>query len=208
MSPENPEARDGFLSRWSQRKQAAAVEKATAPVESNASNPSTGEVVGANLPETPHLERSLPIEHTASPPLPAVESLTAESDFSPFMAKDVDPGIRNEAMKKLFTDTHYRFENMDKLDIYIDDYSKPDPIPLSMLKLMNQSRTLGLFDTPDEEEQKATEQPVDVLNVNENVEPPVIESAGPVPTVESAEPVVVESGVSQQLHPKEGSTRT
>jgi hypothetical protein len=31
------------------------------------------------------------------------------------------------------------------LDIYIDDYSIPDPIPMEMLKRMVQSETLGLF---------------------------------------------------------------
>ena len=35
---------------------------------------------------------------------------------------------------------------MDGLDIYIDDYGKPDPIPLSMLRRMNQAAVLGLFD--------------------------------------------------------------
>ena len=40
-------------------------------------------------------------------------------------------------MKKLFSDPH--FNVMDGLDTYIDDYGKPDPIPLSMLRRMNQS---------------------------------------------------------------------
>jgi hypothetical protein len=31
------------------------------------------------------------------------------------------------------------------LDIYIDDYSIPDPIPMEMLKRMVQSESLGLF---------------------------------------------------------------
>ena len=47
-------------------------------------------------------------------------------------------------MKKLFSDPH--FNVMDGLDTYIDDYGKPDPIPLSMLRRMNQSAVLGLFD--------------------------------------------------------------
>jgi hypothetical protein len=34
---------------------------------------------------------------------------------------------------------------MDRLDIYIDDYSIPDPIPMEMLKRMVQSESLGLF---------------------------------------------------------------
>jgi hypothetical protein len=44
---------------------------------------------------------------------------------------------------------------MDGLDTYIDDYGKPDPIPLSMLRQMNQSKFLRLFDDEDDEDQRA-----------------------------------------------------
>ena len=40
-------------------------------------------------------------------------------------------------MKKLFADPH--FNVMDGLDTYIDDYGKPDPIPQSMLRQLDQS---------------------------------------------------------------------
>ena len=56
-------------------------------------------------------------------------------------------------MKKLFADPH--FNVMDGLDTYIDDYGKPDPIPASMLRQMNQSKFLGLFDDEDERQTKA-----------------------------------------------------
>ncbi len=56
-------------------------------------------------------------------------------------------------MKKLFTDPH--FNVMDGLDTYIDDYGKPDPIPLAMLRSMNQSKFLRLFDDEDDDEKKA-----------------------------------------------------
>jgi len=46
-------------------------------------------------------------------------------------------------MKKLFSDP--RFNVMDGLDVYIDDYSIPDPLPLEMLKKLRQSELLGLF---------------------------------------------------------------
>jgi hypothetical protein len=65
------------------------------------------------------------------------------------MAKDVAPDMRNQAMKKLFTNPHYNV--MDGLDIYIDDYGKPDPLPEGWLQLMNQSKTLRLFETIEEE---------------------------------------------------------
>jgi hypothetical protein len=55
-------------------------------------------------------------------------------------------------MKKLFTDPHYNV--MDRLDIYIDDYSQPDPIPESMLRQMVSAKFLNLFKTEEEAEAK------------------------------------------------------
>ncbi len=84
-------------------------------------------------------------------PLPTLDDvalLTRESDYSRFVAPGVDGGVRNAAMKKLFTDPH--FNVMDGLDTYIDDYGKPDPIPESMLRMMRQSKFLGLFDNEKE----------------------------------------------------------
>lgn len=60
------------------------------------------------------------------------------------MARDVAPDVRNAAMKKLFTDPHYNV--MDQLDIYIDDYSKPDPLPQAMLRQMVGAQFLNLFE--------------------------------------------------------------
>ena len=81
--------------------------------------------------------------------LPSLNDLGFDSDYSPFMRPEVDPGMRMSALKKLFADPH--FNRMDGLDVYIDDYSKPDPIPRAMLARLNQSRLLGLF---EEEEEK------------------------------------------------------
>jgi len=41
---------------------------------------------------------------------------------------------------------------MDGLDVYIDDYSKPDPIPESMLRKLAHAKGL-LFDEKEEEEE-------------------------------------------------------
>lgn len=79
-----------------------------------------------------------------------VKLLTKDSDFKPFMARDVGSDLRNAAMKKLFSDPH--FNVMDGLDIYIDDYSKSDPIPEDMLRAMTSSKFLKLFDDDGEEE--------------------------------------------------------
>jgi len=83
-------------------------------------------------------------------PLPPVESLTPDSDFAAFMKPEVDPSLKREAFKKLIEDP--RFNVMDGLDVYIDDYSKPDPLPEGWLEKMSQVRYLGIF---KEDEEKA-----------------------------------------------------
>lgn len=151
-----------FLSRWSKKKTEASEvthDNSNAPEsgrETNA-NTSIGAPFGAKSTENPHPETISPIherkEVSAPAELPPIDSLTHESDFTGFMGKDVEPGLRNQAMKKLFTDPHYQFEQMDKLDIYLDDYSKSDPIPPDMLRRMYQSKSLFLFE--DEEKERA-----------------------------------------------------
>jgi hypothetical protein len=118
---------EDFLSRWSRRKTAArdpdrAVPEAPAPKAAPA----------AESPPTAASERA---------PLPPVEALTPESDFSPFMDRDVDSGVRSQALKALFTDPH--FNTVDMLDVYMDDYSIPDPLPESWLGKLRQMSRLG-----------------------------------------------------------------
>ena len=167
-----------FLSRWSRKKTDASV----APTETGGAailpgaksqNPSTGAPYKAIAPETPPPEPGSAPEAVEKQALPPIDSLTPDADFSPFMAKDVDPALRNQAMKKLFTDPHYGFDNMDKLDIYIDDYSKPDPIPLEMLKMMYQSKSLFLFEEEEKKEAEAAAAPTLPGEVPVEAEPPV-----------------------------------
>lgn len=144
----------GFLARWARRKEqlrsraGVAVEPTpalpapavpVAPAPANAAG-----VVAQPVPEVP-----------AAEPLPTmadVALLTRESDYARFVTAGVDEGVKRAAMKKLFSDPH--FNVMDGLDTYIDDYGKPDPIPLAMLRQMNQSKFLRLFDD-DEDEKNA-----------------------------------------------------
>jgi hypothetical protein len=139
----------GFLSRWARRK--AQVQTGVASAEPVALPPvevPKAEVTTPRAPEPAPLAEAVP----AAVPLPTLEDvalLTRESDYSRFVAPGVDGGVRNAAMKKLFTDPH--FNVMDGLDTYIDDYGKPDPIPESMLRMMRQSKFLGLFDDEKDE---------------------------------------------------------
>lgn len=148
---------EGFLGRWSQRKQDVRSGKPPAEPEVTAINMATPpnaaalEVKTQNNPAEKQAE-SAPMATTEAP-LPTLEdvkNLTADSDYAPFVARHVTPEVRNTAMKKLFTDPHYNV--MDRLDIYIDDYTKPDPIPESMLRQMISAKFLNLF--TDEEAKK------------------------------------------------------
>lgn len=137
---------ENFLSRWSRRKIAARTSPETA--------------AGQPDPGAPASKDAAPVVAAAAPaageaggeraPLPPVESLTPESDFSPFMEKEVDGQLRSKALKTLFSDPH--FNVMDMLDVYVDDYSKPDPIPESWLAGMEQMKWLGDKGGRDREE--------------------------------------------------------
>jgi hypothetical protein len=148
--------RQGFLGRWARRKtdvlqgkplQApAAVEKpapvlAASPIPVKA-KPAVAQPAAADPTEQPE----------KLPGLDDVKLLTKDSDFTPFMARDVGPDVRNAAMKKLFADPHYNV--MDGLDIYIDDYSISDPIPESMLRQMAGAKLLKIFDDEEDEKDK------------------------------------------------------
>lgn len=134
---------DRFLARWSRRKHAVRRgETPPEPVSSEAQPPE---------PAPP------PAPAPAAPPaeLPPVESLKGlESDYKDFLRPEVDPATKSAALRRLFGDPH--FNRMDGLDTYIDDYTKEDPIPATMLRALNQARTLGLF---DDEEKKEEETP-------------------------------------------------
>ena len=159
-----------FIGRWSRRKRAEPMQRveedtAVATAAADAQAVQMREDAKA-LAQTEADGRE---EGAAKLPadLPPVESLTPDSDFTRFMQPDVPRASRNAAMKKLFTDPH--FNVMDGLDIYIDDYTKEDPIPESMLRELAQSKMLGLFD-----EKKEDEAPVAAVATGSNVE----ESAG------------------------------
>jgi hypothetical protein len=137
---ERDDENGGFLSRWSRRKEAV---KQGLPVVPQAP------VVAVDVPRhpLPSLPPQRGKEAEAPPPLPTLEDvaqLTRESDFSRFVAPNVDAQVKNAAMKKLFTDPH--FNVMDGLDTYIDDYNKFEALPKSMLRQMVQARALGLLD--------------------------------------------------------------
>jgi Protein of unknown function (DUF3306) len=136
---------DGFLGRWSKRKAGKEAEKdvqlekkveASKEAAEKSSSDALTEMPSKEVPPPATLEDVAKIDRL-------------DPDFSAFMKPDVDPAVQQAALKKMFTDPHFNI--MDGLDIYIDDYSKPDPLPPGMLERMVQSDMLNLFRKKTEE---------------------------------------------------------
>jgi len=126
------------LSRWSRRKLEAARAQ-SAPAREVAPAPVAP---GRQAPQP-----APPSAPEASAALPPIESLSIESEFAPFFKPGIPESTRRAALKQLFRDP--RFNIMDGLDVYIDDYSKPDPIPPEMMKQL--LHTKHIFNPPKTE---------------------------------------------------------
>jgi hypothetical protein len=94
------------LSRWSQRKLAAQRGGETA--------------VEPKPPDVP-----APAGECEPPVLPPIEELTAESDYTAFLAKDVPEALTRAALRKLWTSDPV-FANLDGLNHYDEDYNLID----------------------------------------------------------------------------------
>jgi hypothetical protein len=153
------------LRRWSQRKLEAAREKnapataanrVAAPAAAAAAAPAAVDVASA-VAARAAVDVASPVAASApvdvAPPaatptpattLPPVESLTIDSDFTPFFQPKVGEALKRQALKQLFRDP--LFNVMDGLDVYVGDYSIPDPISPDIVKQMVQGRYI--FDPP------------------------------------------------------------
>jgi hypothetical protein len=81
------------------------------------------------------------VDPKAPPPeLPPLDQLTPDSDYRAFFHPKVSEDTRRAALKKLFSNPH--FNVMDGLDVYIDDYSKTEPIPPAMLAGLRQAQKI------------------------------------------------------------------
>lgn len=152
-----------FLSRWSRLKRGsrdepraaddgAPADRATpnvpaaAAASAEAVEPQAAATARAEPGSPQRVEETHPVapDSPAAPALPPIESLTPASDFKPFMQAGVDATTRNAALKRLFADP--QFNVMDGLDVYIDDYSRFEPVTPDVLAKLEHARYL--FDPP------------------------------------------------------------
>ena len=141
------EKREGFLSRWSRVK--------TQVREAEAAPPAAPAPTVAYEP----------------PELPPVEYLTLDSDFKGFFHPKVDEDLRRSALKKLFSDPH--FNVMDGLDVYIDDYSKTEPIPAAMMAGLQQAQRILAWAA-----EKKDEPPTSAAQIESDPQPTALDAPG------------------------------
>src|SRR3970040_1900719 len=125
-----------FLARWSRLKQEA---------QDHPPQEKAPEYTGA--PKAP------------PPELPPLDKLTLDSDYRAFFHPKVDEDVRRAALKKLFSDP--RFNVIDGLDVYIDDYSKTEPIAPGRLAGVREGRKIlegAKGQDPEQEEAGAGKQ--------------------------------------------------
>ena len=212
---------ESFLGRWSERKRAVAagqtvpepaaktasadlVSAAHVTVHGGNSNviesrpatgPNTAVASGFGRLDSAGAPAATPVPLT----LEDAQALTPQSDFKPFVASHVSPEVKNAAMKKLFTDPH--FNVMDRLDIYIDDYSQPDPLPQSMLRQMASAHFLGLFDDLPQAQAAAQIVPTGVSQLDPSAPETIATEADRRPTPDQALPLPSDPPSPDHAHP-------
>lgn len=145
--------KDNPLSRWSRLKRASAAREVAKPAPA--------------APEAP------------PPELPPLDQLGYESDFSAFMDKRVDDGMRRQALKKLFGDP--RFNLTDGLDVYAEDYTLLEDLPQAVVATLEHARRILRGPDPAPQEPAAPEQLADTPSGAQEQQAPVAEAPQPQP---------------------------
>ena len=118
MKQDNPEGR---LSRWSRRKQQSAEQTlkedlALLQPENQVDNELTEVVTQSETDDIANLEPEL-----TDADMPAIESLTEDSNFGQFMSPGVSDQLRNLALRKMYQEPFFNIR--DGLDEYDGDYT-------------------------------------------------------------------------------------
>jgi len=110
---EDQNTRDGFLQRWSERKQSS---RTAESLSARVDDTPTADAEAASLPaQTPGHELT-------DADMPPLESLDEHSDFSGFLSPKVSEALQRQALRKLFNLPS--FNVTDGLNDYDEDYTR------------------------------------------------------------------------------------
>lgn len=123
---------EGFLQRWSRRKQSALRDDEISEDESQTPGadeeagliePSADEASSAELEAGSVSEAELEPEPPGDEDMPPLESIDETGSVAAFLSPRVSEGLRRAALRRLFRQPKYNV--VDMLDDYAEDYSKP-----------------------------------------------------------------------------------
>ena len=161
MASRDRDDEEGFLSRWSQRKRAA---EAEAPKDDQAL-PGEGAVAGAQLAAVDPAGREGAKGEGAGgegaegegggtidpAELPDIDSLNADSDFTPFLKEGVPDALRRRALRKLWR-LDPVFGHLDGLNDYDLDYTNAATVVEGMKTIYQVGKGMVLGDEEEGEE--------------------------------------------------------
>lgn len=133
---------DGFVSRWSRRKDQA---RSTEPKDKLGAPPQepAGKAVPDSAPESAAPDEAIPED------LPDPDTLTADSDFTVFLKDGVPEELRQRALRRLWRSNPI-FANLDGLNDYDLDYTNAATVVAGLKTLYQVGRGFVL----DEDEGK------------------------------------------------------
>ena len=175
-----PPEEEGFIGRWSRRKQAAQEDKAELP---------QNEIPASNDKKT-----VLPTDAD----MPPLESLGEDSDYRGFLSPKVSESLRKAALRKLFGSSGFNIR--DGLDDYDEDFTQfaklGDIITADMRHQMEMESRRRLEQLAEQETTENDEQ-IDVAAVSEELnetpyEEQVLDDNGIKQTVEQVDDAEVE----------------
>lgn len=180
---------ESFLGRWSRRKVQARSQPAALSAEDGvqqAPAPSDAatdiEVAGQSVEVTSAAEASEAEASDAkagsesqAKALPSLDSLHGlDSEYGDFLKPEVGEDTRRAALKKLFADPH--FNQMDRLDVYIDDYNQFEPMSAAVAASLAVYHRLSVFDHLASEQAKVREASDEIAQ-----RPPALDAGEPAP---------------------------
>jgi len=153
---------EGFVSRWSRRKQALKNEAETSQLTPSDADVETDNMSGQQAQPPSAEERQTALNALTDADMPDLETLDETSDYAGFMSINVSEELRKLALRKLFHSETYNIR--DGLDEYDGDYThfeKLDPsiITADMQHRLEQEANKLLAETEDDQHEDAERNP-------------------------------------------------
>ena len=148
---------DGFARRWSRLKQASREEEGTAEPEADLvtdeGSDKQNELAVNEAEATPP-----DVEEIKEEDLPDIESLDAESDFTPFMQAGVPENLQRLALRKLWNSNPI-LANIDGLNDYDEDFKAAMDIGIAYIDKARAAGAKFVGEHEDDPDETETENP-------------------------------------------------